>query len=305
MRLCLAVIIVVLLLLLVPLKMAHCQDYLQYEIQVNGDGSASWTVTQVSDINASVDTWNGFQQRVSILLDAARNETLREMTVDPNSLQMETTTSWENKSKTTEYLFAWQNFSTIQNGNIVFGDVFRTPEFFGQLYGEGVLQITYPANYSIKSVFPKPSEQDDTQQTLTWFRTQDFTNGKPSVTLTSNSQSGYGMGFQQSTIVAILLATAIAGSMAGLFVIRRHKRKEMETPEIPTPKGMPGFESEEEKVLKVVRSSGGSVNQSIIAERCRFSKAKTSQLLSALEQKGVVIRHKKGRDKIVILAQQH
>ena len=50
---------------------------------------------------------------------------------------------------------------------------------------------------------------------------------------------------------------------------------------------------------------GGSVNQSIIAERCQFSKAKTSQLLSALEQKGVVIRHKKGRDKIVILAQQH
>jgi uncharacterized membrane protein len=42
----------------------------------------------------------------------------------------------------------------------------------------------------------------------------------------------------------------------------------------------------------------------MIAEQCRFSKAKTSQLVAALEQKGVVRRYKKGRDKIVTLANQ-
>ena len=64
------------------------------------------------------------------------------------------------------------------------------------------------------------------------------------------------------------------------------------------------LETEEEKVVKVLRSNGGSAYQSAITEQCRFSKAKTSQLLSALEAKGVVQRYKKGRDKIVNLNEQ-
>jgi uncharacterized membrane protein len=63
-------------------------------------------------------------------------------------------------------------------------------------------------------------------------------------------------------------------------------------------------ETEEEKVLRVLRSNGGSAYQSAITEQCRFSKAKTSQLLTALERKGAVRRYKKGRDKIVNLIEQ-
>jgi uncharacterized membrane protein len=302
MRLRLIVITVAVLLLLTPLNIAYCQNYIQYKIQVNSDDSASCTVTQVSDINASVDTWSGFQQRVATLLDAANNATHREMAFDPNSLQVEITI---NQSKTTEYTFVWQNFSTTENGNIVFGDVFRVTDFFSQLYGDGVLQVTYPLNYTIKSVAPPPNQQDDAQRMLEWFRTQDFINGKPNVTLTSKSPNENSINFPLGAIAAIILATAIGSSLAVFFAIRRRKRRETEITKLPTFKDMPGFESEEEKVLKVVRSSGGSLNQSIIAEQCKFSKAKTSQLLSALEQKGVVTRYKKGRDKIVILAQQH
>jgi uncharacterized membrane protein len=64
---------------------------------------------------------------------------------------------------------------------------------------------------------------------------------------------------------------------------------------------MPLIESDEEKIIKIIRSSGGKVRQSTITEQCRFSKAKTSQLLAALEQKGIITRYKKGRDKIVTL----
>jgi uncharacterized membrane protein len=299
MKLRLTVILVAVLLLLTPLKIAHCQNYIQYKIQVNSDDSASCTVTQVSDINASVDTWNGFQQRILTLIDAAKNATHREMAVDPNSLQVEITI---NQSKTTEYTFVWQNFSTTENGNIVFGDVFRVTEFFSQLYGDGVLQVTYPLNYTIKSVAPPPNKQDDAQQMLEWFRTRDFINGKPNVTLTSKSPNKNSIDFQQGAIAATVLAVAIGGSLAVFFAIKRRKRREPEISKVPMFKDMSSVESEEEKVLKVVRSSGGTINQSIIAEQCKFSKAKTSQLLSALEQKGVVRRYKKGRDKIVILA---
>ena len=61
------------------------------------------------------------------------------------------------------------------------------------------------------------------------------------------------------------------------------------------------IETEEDKVLKLLKTSGGTMRQSDITERLGFSKAKTSQLLTALEGKGKLARYKKGRDKIVTL----
>ena len=63
-------------------------------------------------------------------------------------------------------------------------------------------------------------------------------------------------------------------------------------------------ETEESKILKLLKSSGGGMRQSAIVEQCRFSKAKTSQLLGGLEKKGSVTRYKKGRDKIVNLTER-
>jgi uncharacterized membrane protein len=67
---------------------------------------------------------------------------------------------------------------------------------------------------------------------------------------------------------------------------------------------VPIVESEEGKILRALQASGGSAYQSAITDQCRFSKSKTSQLLTALEKRGVVIRYKKGRDKIVTLTEQ-
>ena len=86
-------------------------------------------------------------------------------------------------------------------------------------------------------------------------------------------------------------------------MFRRRNRKKKAT-QINTFSEAGQMDSGEEEIIKVLRSSGGNLHQSVIAERCRFSKAKTSQLLSALEQKGVVRRYKKGRDKIVTLNEQ-
>ncbi len=64
------------------------------------------------------------------------------------------------------------------------------------------------------------------------------------------------------------------------------------------------LETEEGKILKLLKSSSGSMHQSAIVEQCRFSKAKTSQLLTVLEKKGNITRYKKGRDKIVNLTER-
>jgi uncharacterized membrane protein len=291
-----------LLLLLSAVNRVYCQEYIQYQVQMNSDNSAAWTITQVSDINATIDTWEGFQQKIFNLVDAAVNATNREMTIEPESIQMETVISWETQSKTTEYRFKWLNFSTTENGKIAFGDVFQVPDFFSQLYGDGALQITYPSNYTVISVSPTPNNQDNNLQTLEWYRTQDFMNGKPSITLSLQSQNEGN--WSQSILIAAVSAIAIAVSLTGFYLVRRNKKKAKTVPTEATFAATTLTESDEEKIIKTIRSSGGILNQTAIAEQCRFSKAKTSQLLAALEQKGVIKRFKKGRDKIVMLTEQ-
>jgi uncharacterized membrane protein len=96
-----------------------------------------------------------------------------------------------------------------------------------------------------------------------------------------------------------------AGSSVGFYTFRRRKKKEAKTAKPPEFPGLPGIESDEEKIVKLLKSSSeSSLYQSAITEQCRFSKAKTSQLLAVLENKGMIRRYKKGRDKIVVLVQR-
>ena len=116
-RLAVCYAICITLLLLLPLYSANGQNYAVYSVQINSDGSALWKITIFSDINASVDTFSDFQNKVSNLVDSASSLTHRAMTVDENSLNINLTIS--SQSKTTEYSFLWQNFSVIQGKEIL------------------------------------------------------------------------------------------------------------------------------------------------------------------------------------------
>lgn len=290
------------LLLFVSNNYVQCQTYTQYTVEVFEDGSATWIVTQVLGINGTVDTWDGFQQKVFNLVDAAVNYTQREMAVAPASLQMNTALSWETQSKTVKYIFTWLNFSYIQEGQVIVGDVFGVNGFFSRLYGDGTLQISYPQNFVIQSVSPEPSESDVASQLIKWLGSQYFVNGHPHIVLTgvvSNSNT-------QADMLAIEVAGALSAASLGIlslfWVKRRQRRKKGANTNKPIEE--PKVETDEEKILKIIKTEGGSVFQSEINEKFRFSKAKTSQLLSALEKKGVVRRYKRGRDKIVTLTEK-
>ncbi len=290
-----------LLLLLLPVYKASGQDYIEYNVRINSDGSASWLVIQVLDLNASIDTWEAFQNRLFNLVGSAANETKREMTIDTNSLQINTELS--SGSKKVEYIFTWQNFSLIQNGQIIFGDVFCVNNFFSFLYGDASLQIVYPLIYTVNSVSPTPDAHDEPMRTLKWYRTQDFISDNPNITLTSApSTNNVNNGEGQYLVIGGALALVTAGSLIGFYAFKRHKPSKLAM--ATTFAGALQVESDEEKLIAIIRSSGGKVRQSAIVERCGFSKAKTSQLLAALEQKGTIIRYKKGRDKIVTLTER-
>lgn len=298
-RLLASLIVCLLLVLLLTTHEAFGQDYVNYKIHITPDHSAAWTVTKVTDLNASIDV-EGFPQKIETLIANASISTLREMSLDVDSLQVSDEISWETQSRTTVYMFTWLNFSMTQDGTLVFGDVFATAGFFGQLYGDGTIQITYPTNYSVQSVSPPPDQRDDTAQSMEWFRTQDFVNGKPNITLTRTAETEVGNGQQNIAIAAFASAVAIALPLIGFYIIRRRKSKAAANSKLAPP-GVSMLESDEDRILGIIKSSGGSIRQSDITEQCNFSKAKTSQLLSALEKKGVITRYKKGRDKIVTL----
>ena len=280
----------------------QAQTYTQYKIQLNCNNSATWTITQVSGINGTADTWMGFQEKITALVNAAASQTNRLMGIDDSSLQMSTFFT-SNDSKTTEYTFTWLNFSIVENGRLTAGDVFGVAGFFDKLYGDGELEINYPANYALESVNPMPDQKDASTQTLEWLGTQFFVTENPSIVLKAqevvpaNSE-------QQPSYVLLASVSAVAiivAVMASWFFFINRQNKVKEKPVMAT---LHLRETEEEKVLRVLRSNGGSVYQSAITEQCRFSKAKTSQLLTTLERKGIVRRDKKGRDKIVNIIEQ-
>jgi uncharacterized membrane protein len=291
----------ILLLLSLPLYTVQGQNYFEYNVQVRGDGSAVWSVTQFSNVNATVESWDGFQQRVFDLVDAAASVTHREMAIDEASLQINTTISAE--SKITEYSFVWQNFSTVQGSVITFGDIFQVNNFFGQLYGDAALQVNYPSNYNVVSVNPSPYQRQDAAQTLRWSRTQDLTGSGVHIVLISNSpDANASTSRRQYGFVVLVLAVATVLSIVGFVLFRRRRRNGIKA--VANAPVASSLDSEEDKVIKLLKSVGGIMRQSEITERCRFSKAKTSQLLSALESKGILARYKKGRDKIVTLKER-
>jgi len=290
------------LLTIVPLGGVQAQTYTQYKIQLNSDGSAVWTIIQVSGLNGTVDTWADFQQKVTTLVTAAANQTQRPMDADNDTFQTSTTVT-SSDSKTTEYIFTWLNFSKTENGQLTVGDVFSVSGFFNQLYGDGALQINYPSNCTLKSVTPTPDERDDSTQTLQWLGTQFFVAEQPSIILVAQNQTSANSGQQPYLLIGSVSAVAVAAAIASWFFLANRRRKQ-NSKELTVSSTVTLLETEEEKVIKVLRSNGGSAYQSAITEQCRFSKAKTSQLLTALEAKGVVRRYKKGRDKIVNLNEQ-
>jgi uncharacterized membrane protein len=302
-RLAVCIATCLLLLLILPYPNVNGQNYFTYTVQINSDGSALWKITNFSAVTDPVDTWANFQNKVYNLLDSAANLTHREMNIDENSLQLNTTVT--SASKTTEYSFLWQNFSKVEGNEIVFGDVFGERDFFRQLYGDAALQICYPQGFSVKTVAPQPSGQNNLEKTLDWARTQDLVESKTSIILTDSSgnQSSSSVNWQLYAVIAGVAALGVAVSLVGFFSFKK-SRGDTALKTAPIAVETHHYETEEEKVIKILKTSGGSMRQSNITEKCHFSKAKTSQLLSALEKSGNITRYKKGRDKIVNLTEE-
>jgi len=302
MKTCFLALMIVIVVLLFSHGTTYAQIRTEYEIQIMGDRSAIWLVRQTGvDVRVTNNTIAQFESKIASLVDAAGGETNRSMTASVTSIKITPSGPYT----VVEYRFQWLNFSIIENHRITIGDVFLVREFFLQLYGDGEIIVSYPQEYILEAVTPAPYEHNITLQTLIWLGTMTFVEGQPAILLREESASSGVMDFLGQNSLSIAAAFVAGGGFsAALYVARRHRNKRngfKMKPEMPL---FPSIQTDEEKIAQLLKSSGGSMHQSAIAEQCKFSKAKTSQLLSSLESKRVVSRVKKGRDKIVVLMRQ-
>jgi uncharacterized membrane protein len=290
--------VLILLTLLLTLNGAvYGVDQVEYTIYINNEGSATWTIIRVLEPDSSY-IYENFLNNLTKLVEKTENKTGREMTVwvEINILPQDTYI-------VVKYIIRWENFCKVNNSKLIISDVFRVDDFFSKLYGNGVVYLIYPTEYSVEAVSPKPDEQDDTHQMLKWFKSKLFSTQTTNIVLTRKNSSEYLEFLKQNAVPIVSIITIVSFSLILLYLFRLQKKAESAVTKhlFPT---LLEMENNEEKIIRMLKSGGGTLYQSQISEKCGFSRAKTSQLLKFMEKKGIVKRKKKGRGKIVTLVRE-
>jgi len=293
--------IILLILIFIECKTVSGEYQVEYNIQIQKDGTATWTITQTgTSIQASpITLYNTFNGKVTLIMEKAENKTGRAMEIANPKIDINVLGSYT----VVKYQFDWINFSKTENTKIIVGDVFEVENFFQNLLGEGTVCITYPPQYKVESVSPPPHQQNESLQMLEWYGTKDFKTGEPSIILKEKTASESADIIKQNAILIISLAVLSIAIPLTVYTITHQKKRKISTGKQEQPI-VPQMESDEDKIIRLLKSAGGSLYQSEITKQTKFSRAKTSKLLGALENKGIIKRYRKGRDKIVTLTKE-
>jgi uncharacterized membrane protein len=185
------------------------------------------------------------------------------------------------------YTFTWTNFAkTGQNINV--GDV-----FVGGLYlsNDNTLIIQYPQDYTVEQVMPVP---DQIRDGMIWYGLRSFSAGEPQIILAKPSFT--------STTVAVLVIIGLFITGGVLFVKRKKEAEEKTSSEIPeTNIQIPEIEmlDVEDRIMKMLKESGGALYQSEIGRSLNLPKSTVSSVLNKLHDKNVIQKIKKGRENLI------
>ena len=193
------------------------------------------------------------------------------------------------------YSFVWTNFT--QGGDTLsMGDAFA-----GGLYVPvgATLVIELPAGYAVSSAEPAPAVMNGN---LVWEGPYSFDAGQPAVVLTPSPT-----GIPVVWIFALVPGCIAIVAVAGLLVYRRRQQRQpvlLEPDPLPREPEAPAAAGEElreieEKILNLVKKSGGEMFQSAIIEKLGLPKSTASSAINALHARGLVQKIKKGRENLI------
>lgn len=289
-------------LLVAPIMAATVPEYaITYTITVGDDGSAAWQVEYRTPLSSDEDTAafeeysaaidSTYLPRFRELMERSASQaaiaTSRSMAVTDFSGTSDIQTSPTGKYGVVIYSFTWEGFAEPGNGMVI-GDA-----FVGGMYlpRDSTLIIRYPPGYSVKSVDPTA---DLTRDDLTWYGQHSFGAGEPRVVL------------EQAAFPLILIGAGIAVLVlmgTGIIMIILKKRRRSGDPE---PATVPLSEAEivslEERIVQMLRASGGEMYQSDIVKNLGLPKSTVSNALNDLHARKLILKVKKGRENLIRLA---
>lgn len=275
-------------------------------IVLNEGGTGYWVIEMRASLKTEEDkaaffnytslfTVENFSEYIRSLVEEAAVNTGRSMRVEfaEPSMTVRVLKSPIGLEGIIQFQFYWIGFAEVCEGSkIKVGDTFSGGM---DLLMDDMLIIYYPEGFGPVVVEPKPDLVDEAERKLIWFGPENFGAGEPIVILekeTFDILKLMDMKFTVSLIFIVLLGLVCLR----LYLInRRYVTQYMQIP--PSVE----FEDDEQRVIKLLRKAGGTMLQSAITKQCGFSKSKTSEILKRMEEKKLVRRRRKGREKIVEL----
>lgn len=271
-------------------------DYkITYTINVRDDGTAIWNV-EYRTLLSTKDDLNSFENYTGQLQSVYLNEFKELMQKSASEAAAATSRSMAagdftgdavvqsaptGKYGVVRYSFRWANFAKADTA-LNIGDA-----FIGGLYlsKDNTLIIQYPSGYTVEQVAPQP---DQIRDGMIWYGLRSFGAGEPRIVLSKTS-------FPWIPLVIIIFIIAV-----GAFIYT-HKIRGKNSKEITENISETDMMDLEDRILKLLRESEGSIYQSEIGRRLNLPKSTVSSALNGLHNKNLIDKIKKGRENLIRL----
>ena len=315
-------------------------EAMNYIVSVEATGSAVWTIERRFLLQTDEDEryfeeyMATFDSQKQVFLEQFMNETVdlvdrasiltgRRMSGENFTVIVDSLSTATGKFGLIVYSFRWVGFGRREGSSIIIGDVFEGGLY---LYKDDTLSVRAPTQFGVVYASPPPDVSREGE--LIWYGLRNFGSGEPRVEFslqatTISSQTSLSSSVSESSLSTTSssvtspssLRTSFSSTTSGYpgtvdlgsiawplwFVLAMAVILPTSTIMLRRRKRPASLENDEEKVIRVLREAGGVLFQSEIKRRTGYSKAKTSVVLKALEQKGSVTKTRRGREYVVRL----
>jgi hypothetical protein len=185
------------------------------------------------------------------------------------------------------YSFSWKNFAKTGT-DLTIGDAFA-----GGLYlaKDNTLVIRYPSGYTVSVAEPAP---DQVRDGLIWYGQRSFGAGEPRLIFEKPSFPG---------LPELLGGLLCVIALAGLYVVlsKRRSPEPVEADDPPVMLSETELLSLEERIIQLLKTSGGEQYQSEIVKNLGLPKSTVSATLNDLHKRGIIQKVKRGRENLIRL----
>src|SRR5512137_3087876 len=284
-----------------------------YTISVGEDGTGIWHV-EYRTLLASDDDQKAFDAYAKnlsrLFLPQFRDlmersaahaaaATSRKMEITDFSGDAITQTSPTGKYGVVFYSFTWKGFAKAGD-QLAIGDAFAGGMYLAK---DHTLIIRYPAGYTVSIAEPAP---DQVRDGLVWYGQRSFGAGEPRLVFERSA-----FPYLPLLIGSVLVLAVIAGVF---FALKKRRPEDTDEPvqtdepsetDEPDTVTVPLSEEEilslEEKIIQLLKTSGGEQYQSEIVKNLGLPKSTVSATLNDLHKRGIIQKIKKGRENLIRL----